>query len=89
MPNAAHICEYCQSYNHVSKYRALGLKLGENVEFHRDSDRENQGFSGCRVHSWCISRVNSALLSELAIENANFISFAKICLEKRRMERIE
>jgi hypothetical protein len=67
----------------------LGLKFEGNVKFQRDSDRENQGFSGCKVHNWRISEANSALLSELALGNANFISFAKICLEKRRIERIE
>jgi hypothetical protein len=63
--------------------------LGENVEFHRDFERENQGFSGCKVHNWRTSEANSALLSELALGNANFISFAKICLEKRPTERIK
>jgi len=61
------------------------LKFGENVEFHRDCGRKNKVFRD----AMCIVGVSAghlALLSELAIGTAKFLLFAKIYLEKRRID---
>jgi hypothetical protein len=41
------------------------------------------------VHSWCISRANSALLSELGVGVAEFPLFGKIFLEKGRVKGVK